>query len=372
VLIKPTNFNCWCGNADLDVFSSDYFHCPACSTLIARNFPEGKVSNVSNDEQDFYGKEYWLSHQTDVLGLTSIEERSRTDLLDRCALWLKTVLKFHLPPGDLLDVGCSHGAFVALSALAGYKSTGLELSPWVVEYAKETFKVPILNGPIEAQGLKTASFDVITLFDVLEHLQDPRRSIQECARILSPGGMLVIQTPCFPSGTTYEQLQKTEDPFLKMMLPDEHLFLFSEQSVSRLLGEVGLKYFQFEKAPFAQYDMLLVASHAELNAIADNERWKVLRQSVTGRLLEAYMIQDGRNRDLHEKLIVALNDAGARLENVNKLEALIRESEVARLSLTDQLSTAQRQLDALQRLFSWIPRSIRKKIGELLASRSNK
>jgi 2-polyprenyl-3-methyl-5-hydroxy-6-metoxy-1,4-benzoquinol methylase len=412
--IEETNFQCWCGNADLAIFSSGYFCCPDCSTLIARDFPVGELSNVSNDEEAFYGKEYWLSHQTNVLGLTSIEQRSRTDLLDRCGHWLKTVLKFHLPPGDLLDVGCSHGAFVALSALAGFRSVGLELSPWVVEYAQETFKVPIREGPIEAQGFPTASYDVITLFDVLEHLQDPRRTIQECARILSPTGMLVIQTPCFPAGTTYGELQKKEDPFLKMLLPDEHLFLFSERSVSHLLQELGFRCLQFEKAPFAHYDMLVVASRTGLNTVADNERWEVLRQSTTGRLLEAYMVQDARNRDLYEKLVVALNDAGARLENINKLEALLKESEPARLALfkqldatqsqldatqsqlnatqsqlnatqsqlnatqsqlavkSNQLDVAQRQLDVLQSVFRWVPKPIRKKIVEILARKGNK
>ena len=423
VLIKQTNFKCWCGNADLAPFSTEYVRCPSCETLVARNFPQDEVSSIANDETDFYGKEYWLSHQTDALGLTSIEERSRTDLLDRCGHWLKTVLKFYLPPGNLLDVGCSHGAFVALSALAGYKSAGLELSPWVVEYAQETFKVPILKGPIEAQGFKTASFDVITLFDVLEHLQDPCRTIQECARILSPGGILVIQTPRFLTATTHEQLQKATDPFLKMMLPDEHLFLFSEQSVGRLLEETGLKYFEFHKAPFAQYDMLVVASRTGLNTVADNERWEVLRQSTTGRLLEAYMTQDGTIRDLHERLISALEDARLRLENVFKLDALLKESEEARLAdpaqhqldavrkereavqsqldavrserdavrdertavqlrldavrserdaVRSERDALQRRLDAVQRLFSWIPQPLRNKIGEMLARRSDK
>jgi 2-polyprenyl-3-methyl-5-hydroxy-6-metoxy-1,4-benzoquinol methylase len=385
-LIRQTNFKCWCGNADLAPFSTEYVRCPSCETLVARNFPQDEVTSIANDETDFYGKEYWLSHQTQALGLTSIEERSRADFLDRCGLWLKTVLKFHLPRGNLLDVGCSHGAFVALSALAGFKSLGLELSPWVVEYAQKTFKVPILKGSVEAQGFKTASFDVITLFDVLEHLQDPRRTIQECARILSPGGIVVIQTPRFPTGTTHEQLLKAADPFLKMMLPDEHLFLFSEQSVGRLLEEVDLKYFEFHKAPFAQYDMMVVASHTELNSVTDNERWEVLRQSTTGRLLDAYMVQDARNRDLHEKLIVALNDAGARLENLLKLEALVKESEGAGLDLRSQLDATRSQLDAAQSQLDaaqsqleevrwavrWVPQPIRKKISEFLARKGSK
>jgi 2-polyprenyl-3-methyl-5-hydroxy-6-metoxy-1,4-benzoquinol methylase len=414
--IKQTNSKCWCGNADLAPFSAEYVRCPSCETLVARDFPQDEVSSIANDETDFYGKEYWLSHQTDALGLTSIEERSRTDLLDRCGHWLRTILKFHLPPGNLLDVGCSHGAFVALSALAGFKSLGLELSPWVVEYGQRTFKVPILQGPIENQGFEPASFDVITLFDVLEHLQDPRRTIQECARVLPAKSVLIIQTPRFPAGRTFEQLQGAGDPFLRMMLPDEHLFLFSEQSVSRLLEEVGLKHIQFESAPFAQYDMMVVASPAELTVIDGDNRWEVLRRSTVGRLLEAYTTQDATIRDLHERLIAALTDARLRLENVNKLEALLKESdaswlgfpkdarfrrenvkeleallkesEAARLALQEEArlrlenankleillkeSEAARlalceQLDAVQRVFEWVPPPIRKKIGEILA-----
>jgi 2-polyprenyl-3-methyl-5-hydroxy-6-metoxy-1,4-benzoquinol methylase len=353
---------CWCGNSDLTNFSTDYWHCSQCDSLVAKDFPEGEISRVSDDEKGFYGKEYWLSHQTEGLGLQSIETRSRTDLLDRCGHWLNTLLKFRLPPGALLDIGCSHGAFVALAELAGYTPTGLELSPWVVDYGHKVFEARILLGPVEEQNFAAGSFDVITLFDVLEHLQDPRRTIKECVRILSPGGILIIQTPCFPA-ENFKRLHESEHPFLKMMLPDEHLFLLSQQAVVRLLQEEGLQFAEFEKAPFSDYDMLLVAGRSELKSFEDKERWEALRVSPTKRLLDGYVTQDEIVRDLNDRLARALNDADVRLENVMKLDSLLKESEKDRTNLRQQLETLDQLIKTvflpIQQKYERIPKYIK-------------
>jgi glycosyltransferase involved in cell wall biosynthesis len=267
---------CWCGKIDLTIFSDDYVHCSRCDTLIAKDFPQKEISRVSKDEEDFSGNEDRWSHQTGGLGLLSIENRSRTKLLDRCGHWLKTLLKFRLAPCRLLDIGYSQGAFVALTELAGHTSTGLELSPWVIEDAGKAF------GSLADQNFAGSSFDVVTLFDVVEHLQDPRKTVKECARILSPDGILIIKTPSLPTDATLEILRGSQHPFLKMLLPEEHLFLFSRRAIVRLLEEAGLKFVRFEKAPFGNYDMLLAASRSELKTYEDSERRETLQGLATG------------------------------------------------------------------------------------------
>jgi glycosyltransferase involved in cell wall biosynthesis/2-polyprenyl-3-methyl-5-hydroxy-6-metoxy-1,4-benzoquinol methylase len=356
--MNPMKPICWCGNIDLTNFSSDYFHCSQCDTLIVKDFPQKEISRVSNDEEDFYGKRYWLSHQTEELGLQSIQDRSRTDLLDRCGYWLKTLLKYRVAPCRLLDIGCSHGAFVALTELAGHTSTGLELSPWVVEYARNAFHVHVLPGPLEDQNFAGGSFDVVTLFDVVEHLQYPRRTIEECARILSADGILIIQTPCLPTDVTLEMLRRFEHPFLKMMMPAEHLFLFSRRAILRLLKESGLRFVEFEKAPFGEYDMLLVASRLELKAFQDSEGWEALQRSSNGRLLDGYIAQDAIIRDLNGRLVRALNDANARMGNVMKMEALLKESKKHRADAHLHLEGLYRRLEAVLLWFRGMPSAL--------------
>src|SRR5438132_8926841 len=106
---------CWCGNSKLQEFSPEYWRCDVCSTLISKGLPSADLTKIGNEDADFYGKKYWLDHQINELGLASIEERSRSDLLDRCGWWLSQLLDFSLPPARLLEIGCSHGGFLALA-----------------------------------------------------------------------------------------------------------------------------------------------------------------------------------------------------------------------------------------------------------------
>ena len=49
-------------------------------------------------------------------------------------------MKYRLPPANVLEVGCAHGSFVALMRLAGYEASGVEMSPWVVEFGQEALR----------------------------------------------------------------------------------------------------------------------------------------------------------------------------------------------------------------------------------------
>ncbi len=96
----------------------------------------------------------------------------------------------------LLDVGCGIGTFLAGAQQEGWKVTGLELNPAAATYAAEKRKLRVVRGSIEgATGLASESFDVVTLFGVIEHLADPVAAIKQCARVLRPRGFLLLQTP---------------------------------------------------------------------------------------------------------------------------------------------------------------------------------
>ena len=79
--------------------------------------------------RDFYGSHYWYEHQVNELGLPDITVRSRSDLPERCVCWLRAVMKYHLPPAHVLELGSSHGGFVAMLRVAGYEAMGLETQP---------------------------------------------------------------------------------------------------------------------------------------------------------------------------------------------------------------------------------------------------
>jgi 2-polyprenyl-3-methyl-5-hydroxy-6-metoxy-1,4-benzoquinol methylase len=311
---EQTQRICWCGNEKLETFSNDYSLCRSCGTLVSQVGLVSASYQVNNDEAGFYGKTYWFDHQREKLKLPDIHERARRDLTDRCLHWLQTLLHHRLPPARVLEVGCAHGGFVSLLRWAGYDATGLELSPWIASFARQTFDVPVLVGRVEDQPLDPASFDVVVLNDVLEHLPDPVDTLRRCVELLRPEGLLLIQTPCFPDGPAYGEMVAADNPFLSMMhnLGDEHLYLFSQRSVRRLLEDLGCPELRLEHALFA-YDMFLVASRQPLPPQDEEQVARQLRATAPGRMVLALLDKDHELHRVHASWQAAEADRVARL-----------------------------------------------------------
>src|SRR6476620_1888495 len=120
---------CWCARSELRPFSPEYEVCASCGTLVSRFRNDRDVSRVSSDDSDLYGKDYWFGHMENDLGFANIYQRARTDLTERVPHWLKTLLKYRVPPARVLELGSAHGGFVATLKWAGFDASGLELSP---------------------------------------------------------------------------------------------------------------------------------------------------------------------------------------------------------------------------------------------------
>lgn len=354
---------CWCGNSDLVPFSAQYRRCPACETLVLAERPEAPLGQVRDDDQDFYGKRYWFEHQERDLGLSNLVTRARQDLPERCVYWLRTLLRYKIPPAASLELGSSHGAFVALLRWAGFDATGLEMSPWVADFARQTFKLPVLVGPLENQTLEPGSLGIVAAMDVVEHLEDPLATVGRAVSLLQPDGVLLLQTPCYPAGKTYEELQAAQSPFLAQLQAPEHVFLYSEPAMRELLRRVGIEHLTFEPAIFAHYDMFLAGSRQPLRTVPPEAIAAALAASPSGRLLEGlldlYADREAAQRDLAEEAahvgwlkqsivelerdraarLQVLLDQGARLGRIPTLEA-----DIAHLS--EQLRTAEQDREA--------------------------
>ena len=317
---------CWCGNADLRPFSPEYGKCQNCGTLVhLRNMlPEQLL--VRDDEIDFYGKKYWLEHQQDAFGYADIHTRARHDLTERNLHWLQTLLKYRLPPAKMLEVGCSHGSFVALLRQTGYEASGLEMSPWVVEFGQKTFGVPVAVGPLETLDIAPGSLDVIALMDVLEHLPEPVATMDRCLDLLKPDGLLLIQTPLFKEEMNYTALVETKSAFLEQLKSDEHLYLFSDHSVTRLFQQLGATYIQFEPAIFDQYDMFFAVSRVPFQPKTTKQVDSTLLTTPNGRLALALLDLRERELDLTRKLAESNTDRAARGEQIETLTGILKKS----------------------------------------------
>ncbi|MBW2976429.1 class I SAM-dependent methyltransferase [Candidatus Woesearchaeota archaeon] len=156
---------------------------------------------------------------------------------------LKKINKFS-KRGKLLDVGCAFGFFLELAKKDGWDVKGLEISKYAYAYAKEKLKLPAVNKTLEKARFKANSFGVVTLFDVIEHLPDPKSTLKEVRRILKPQGLVVITTPDIGS-ITAKILWKNWEEVKRVR---EHIYYFSKDTLKKLLESLGFKVLGTESA----------------------------------------------------------------------------------------------------------------------------
>jgi len=95
---------------------------------------------------------------------------------------------------SILDIGCATGVFLAAGSDA-WEKTGVELSAYAADYARQRFGLRVHTGVLEDTPLEEQQFDVVTMWDVLEHLHDPLGSLRRVRALLRPDGVLVARVP---------------------------------------------------------------------------------------------------------------------------------------------------------------------------------
>ena len=104
--------------------------------------------------------------------------------------------------GQLLDVGCAYGFFLAAAERAGFTTWGVDISKHAIEQAPRYTNAALAVVDIASESLPFGDgfFDVVTALDVLEHLENYNYALREIARVLRPGGLLAIHLPGFQRG----------------------------------------------------------------------------------------------------------------------------------------------------------------------------
>jgi len=139
--------------------------------------------------------------------------------------------------GKLLDVGCASGEFLHIMGQVGiWDVEGLDISLDATQVARERYGLRVFIGELKTAAYPTASFDVVTLWDVIEHLHDPKSTLDEVQRILKPGGLLVMSTPNLQSWDA-----RLFGPYWAGLDAPRHLFVFSPQTLGRLLNVTGFR-----------------------------------------------------------------------------------------------------------------------------------
>ncbi len=135
--------------------------------------------------------------------------------------------------GKILDIGCATGFLLDEARRQGWQAHGVELSDWAVKYAREHFNLEVSEGTVEDAHFPPGSFDAVTMIDVLEHLPDPKKTLEEIRRILRPDGIVCVSTPDI-------------DSFISRLLggrwwgiQQAHLYYFSKETLRSMLESAG-------------------------------------------------------------------------------------------------------------------------------------
>jgi SAM-dependent methyltransferase len=139
--------------------------------------------------------------------------------------------------GRILDVGCGTGEFLAhLRARGAWEVQGVDLNARAVEYVREKLRLPVSCGRLEEMQLPESEFDVVTMWNVLEHLHDPAGALAEARRVIRNDGILALS---LPDGDSLDR--RLFGSHWVGFDPPRHLYTFTRPTVGRLLAEAGFE-----------------------------------------------------------------------------------------------------------------------------------
>jgi SAM-dependent methyltransferase len=140
----------------------------------------------------------------------------------------------------VLDVGCAGGAFLVAARELGFAVTGIEPARWMAAYGRDHYQLDIRDGILEPGAFEEHSFDVISLWDVIEHLPQPLGTLETVRRLLKPEGVLLVNYPDI--GTIAARTLGRRWPFWLSV----HLIYYTRQTMREQLRRAGFATQWFE------------------------------------------------------------------------------------------------------------------------------
>jgi SAM-dependent methyltransferase len=170
------------------------------------------------------------SEGDDPAYVSQVEARERT-----FAAALSRIERLVPHKGRLLDVGTAAGAFLAAAKARGWDAEGCEPNRWMAEWGSRRYGVVIRPGELFDHDYPAHAFDVVTLWDVVEHTPDPARVVKRIGELLKPGGLLIVNYP--DRGSWIARLLGRRWPFLSSV----HLYYFTRGTLAKLLESSGFQ-----------------------------------------------------------------------------------------------------------------------------------
>jgi SAM-dependent methyltransferase len=243
-----------CKKADYDewgrVGNYSILICKECGLGITDPFPTEK--ELADANQEIYQVEQRI--KTYLSRRSYFEKRYRDNISN---------IKRFKHTGKLLDVGCNIGLFLNVAREEGFSVIGVELNKGCAQYGINNFKLDIRSDYLEKMAFADHSIDVVTLFDVLEHVRDIHAFLSAVKRILKKDGLLVIQSPNIQSlmaGLTGSNWN--------WLTPPDHLYHFTPATLGLLLKEHGFDIKLLKTwEPAEEFSNNLISTFIKMNSL---------------------------------------------------------------------------------------------------------
>jgi len=148
---------------------------------------------------------------------------------------MKLIDEYYPSKGKILDIGTAGGSFLYAAKNDGWDVYGVEPNKWMADWGRKHYGINIKPGTIFDHHFPDNSFDVVTLWDVLEHVPDPSKLLTEINRILKKDGILVVNYPDI--GSWIARLLRRKWMFLLSV----HLYYFTPRTVRKILEKKHFK-----------------------------------------------------------------------------------------------------------------------------------
>jgi 2-polyprenyl-3-methyl-5-hydroxy-6-metoxy-1,4-benzoquinol methylase len=222
--------------------------CINCEFVFVGEFADTSALIFEGPVLGNYPPEWQTTSELDILQCCwewPLIEKMETEWqgkLANASHFLKIIEERH-PRGRLLDIGAFCGFFLHAAKLRGWEVIGIEPLVGPSVYARGKLKVPVITCTLEENTFTPESVDVVTAFQVFEHLPDPGKILDIVFRILRPGGWVVLEVPNIDHWSL-RLLGKHHRHFVQ-----DHLNFFGPRTLSKLLEIHGFENVSVENSP---------------------------------------------------------------------------------------------------------------------------
>jgi SAM-dependent methyltransferase len=208
--------------------------CPDCGL---RWWDFSSVDAASIYGPDYFGRASGAGYD-DYYALRPAIEQTGRRRLER----IRTVLG--LERGRVLDLGCGPGFFLDAARSAGWAVQGIEISESASGHAQQALRLPVVNAPIDVGVVPPAAFDLVTMWDVIEHVPNPAVALSAAYEALRPGGGFVLTT-----GDVESLAARLSGERWHLYNLPEHFYFHTERSARLLAEQAGFRPVAVRREP---------------------------------------------------------------------------------------------------------------------------